>query len=337
MKKLQIFIISLFLVFVLASCNQYNISEVLFIASVGIEKKEEGEEKYYGYFYLPLSSDIGKTENTENKGKGEFARVAGNTISDLFENLKVTTSLSLNFKHVSSIVLNTELLEKEFITELFDFIKFSLEIDYNCYVFATKEKLSDIYNFQNPNQESVLNSILVSTNDVSGIFQVASPMHFLEFARKYHGQRSILLPMLSLEEIWTVEDEKVKNFHIQSAVYYFKNQVKDVIKNPSSPYMLSIDQFDDKIKENSICFKNYKLNLDLKEKPILKISFNYEVFKTDSTLSKDAVIEYVKEKVQAYLEEFKEIDPLDLEYYSYVYGKTYTYEDLTIEIRPNIN
>lgn len=41
MKKLQIFIISLFLVFVLASCNQYNISEVLFIASVGIEKRRK--------------------------------------------------------------------------------------------------------------------------------------------------------------------------------------------------------------------------------------------------------------------------------------------------------
>ncbi len=335
-KSLTFILISLLSLF-LVSCNNYNISEVLFIASVGIEKKEEGEEKYYGYFYLPLSSDIGKTENTENKGKGEFARVSGNTISDLFENLKVTTSLSLNFKHVSSIVLDTKLLEKEFILELFDFIKYSLEIDYNCYVFATKEKLSDIYNFQNPNQESVLNSILVSTNDVSGIFQVASPMHFLEFARKYYGQRSILLPMLSLEEIWTIEDQKVKNFHIQSAIYYFKNQVKDVVKNPGSPYMLSIDQFDDKIKENSICFKNYKLNLDLKEKPKLKITFNYEVFKTESTLTKEEIIDYVRQRIQTYIKEFQEIDPLDLGYYSTAYGKMYTYEDLKIDICPNIN
>lgn len=170
------------LLFLLIGCNDYDISKILFIASVGIEK--EGEE-YQGYFYLPLSSDIGKTETTENKGKGEFAKTIGKTIPELFYNIQASTSLNINFKHVSSIVLNMELLNDDFIKQLLDFIKYSLLIDFNCYVFATAEKLEELYDFQNPNEESVLNSLLVSTSDISTLFLVASPIHFLSLLESF--------------------------------------------------------------------------------------------------------------------------------------------------------
>ncbi|MDE7161992.1 MAG: hypothetical protein K2N65_04450, partial [Anaeroplasmataceae bacterium] len=87
-------------ILILASCENYDISKILFIASVGIEKKEDS---FQGYFYLPLSSDIGKTESTENSGKGEFAKTEGKTIQELFTNIQATTSLNINFRHVSSI------------------------------------------------------------------------------------------------------------------------------------------------------------------------------------------------------------------------------------------
>ncbi|MDE5855641.1 MAG: hypothetical protein K2H06_01200, partial [Anaeroplasmataceae bacterium] len=107
-KALCIFLIFLNLL-LLVGCNSYDISKILFIASIGIEKKEDG---YQGYFYLPLSSDIGKTENTENNGKGEFAKTSGKSLPDLFYNLQNSTSFVMNLKHVSSIVLNKELLNE---------------------------------------------------------------------------------------------------------------------------------------------------------------------------------------------------------------------------------
>ena len=62
------------------------------------------------------------------------------------------------------------------------------------------EKMEDIYSFKNPNQESVLNSLLVISGDNSGIRLVAEPVHYLEFCKKYFSKRSILIPMLDIEE-----------------------------------------------------------------------------------------------------------------------------------------
>ncbi|MDE6584322.1 MAG: hypothetical protein K2K15_02870, partial [Anaeroplasmataceae bacterium] len=106
MKRWILLILSAISIFLLAGCDQFDISKILFIASVGVEKKDD---ELQGYFYLPLSSDIGKSENGENKGQGQYAKTSGKTIPELFDNIQSATSLTINFRHVSSIVLNIEL------------------------------------------------------------------------------------------------------------------------------------------------------------------------------------------------------------------------------------
>lgn len=320
--------------FLFVSCKGYDISKILFIASVGIEENEDG---YQGYFYLPLSSDIGKTENTENKGKGEYAKTSGKSIPELFYNLQNSTSLIMNLKHVSSIVLNQNLLRKEFIIELLDYIKYSLDIDFNCYIFVTKEKLEEIYDFQNPNQESVLNSLLVSTSDADDSFLVSSPIHFLTFAREFYVERSILLPALSLEEIWTIDGKPVKNFHTQSAIYYFKDELREVIKNPSSPYFSKATQFYDQIKNTTVCLKKYKYNISFKDKLYFKVEFGYEIYKSEAQLTENEIIDFVYQRIKSYIDEFQNIDPLNIAYYNKVYGKSCSYDSIDIQIRPHIN
>ena len=67
----------------LSSCG-IDISESLFIASIGFEMEED---EIKGYFYLPLSNDIGKSED-EGKGEGEFVKVGGENIEKVFNNVK---------------------------------------------------------------------------------------------------------------------------------------------------------------------------------------------------------------------------------------------------------
>ena len=55
-KMIKLILLSVLLM--LGGCG-IDISESLFIASIGFEK-EENEIK--GYFYLPLSNDVGKSE-----------------------------------------------------------------------------------------------------------------------------------------------------------------------------------------------------------------------------------------------------------------------------------
>lgn len=331
MKKWFSFCLGVFCLFLLVGCQSYDISKILFIASVGIEKKEDNT--YQGFFYLPLSSDIGKTETSENKGKGEYAKTSGKSIAELFHNIQAATSLNINFRHVSSIVLNEELLTKEFIIELCDFIKFSLDIDFNCYMFVTKEKMDELYDFQNPNQESVLNSLLVSSSDASDLFLVAPPMHFLQFACEFYENRCLLLPLLVLEEIWTIDSEPVKNFHAQSAIYYFDDQIKEVNQNPSSPYFSRANSFIDQIKEGySIQYTNYKTKLTFKETLQFKVEFSYQIIRTDSKVNQTEVEQFVYKRIKEYIEEYQDIDPLNLKYFNTAYSTNCNYDTMDIQI-----
>ena len=67
-EKIKCKILILFL-FVLTGCS-VDISESLFIASIGFE---EIDGELNGYFYLPLSNDVGKSES-EGKGTGEYVK-----------------------------------------------------------------------------------------------------------------------------------------------------------------------------------------------------------------------------------------------------------------------
>lgn len=118
MKK----IISLFLLIpiLLCGCELQNISQVLFIASIGVEKEED---TYIGYFYLPLSSDVGKTENKENQGIGQYAKVEGKTLAEVFENIQFSTELEVNLRHASSMVIHKDLMNDDFLNELIAFVK----------------------------------------------------------------------------------------------------------------------------------------------------------------------------------------------------------------------
>lgn len=333
-RKIWILVFTCVSILLCGGCQGHDISKMLFIASVGIEKKED---QLFGYFYLPLSSDIGKTENTENKGKGEYAKTRGRTIPELFQNLQYSTSLQINFKHVSSIVLNENLLEKEFLEEMMDFIKYSFEIDFNCYIFVTKEKMDELFDFKNPNQESVLNSMLVSTSDVSSLFLVAPPIHFLEFVQRYFNQRTIILPLLDLEEIWTIESEPSKNFHAQSAVYYSKNKVKEVIRSESSPYFSKSTKFMDHMGKIPLSIKHYKMKQEYKDILYVKVEFECDVFLSEGQPSVQEIEEFVYNRIRSYIEEFQEVDPLDLEFNNKAYRTNCSYDTIDIQIKVRRN
>lgn len=331
MKKILCFCLGWICLFLLVGCHGYDISKILFIASVGIEKK--ADETYQCFFYLPLSSDIGKTDTSENKGKGQFAKTSGKTIPELFHNIQAATSLNINFRHVSSIVLNKELLTKEFLVELCDFIKFSLDMDFNCYMFATEEKMDELYDFENPNQESVLNSLLVSSNDASDLFLVAPPIHFLKFACDFYEERSIILPLLVLEEMWTIESKPVKNFHAQSAIYYYQGQTKKVEKNQSSPYFSKATSFIDKMDDGlSIHFTHYKMKLDFKEKLQIRVEFSYRIMSSDLQATLEEINQFIEKRIKDYIQEFQELDPLNVKYFNHAYGTNCSYDSMDIRV-----
>ena len=320
--------ILIFILLLLSGCS-VDISESLFIASIGFEMKDE---KINGYFYIPLSSDVGKA-NEEGKGSGEFVRVAGDTIEQVFNNVDAVNSININLKHVSSVVLNESLFNDEFILEFINYVKYSNRLDYNFYLFTTTEKMEDIYSFKNPNQESVLNSLLVISGDNAGIRLVADPVHYLDFCKKYYSQRSILIPMLDIEELWNIEGEKEKNFYPQSAIYFYKGNVCEVKKEKGSPYFKSKINFYDEIEKEPIYFSKYKMALS--REGIIKIILKYESF--DKKVERSKVAKLVENRINDYLRKYSEYDPLDLAFLNEVYNNNLKYSDLKIKINILVN
>lgn len=315
-------LILLSVLLMLGGCG-IDISESLFIASIGFEK-EENEIK--GYFYLPLSNDVGKSE-AEGKGEGEFVKVGGENIERVFNNVMAVNSININLKHVSSVVINKELYNKNFIEELIEFVKYSNLIDYNFYLFSTKEKMSDIYSFKNPNQESVLNSLLVISGDNAGIRLVADPVHFLEFSKRYYDDRSILIPLLEIEELWTINGENSKNFYPQSALYYYRNSTYDVIKEPSSPYIKKKVEFYDNVEKNVIYFKKYKFKV---KNGSIKIKCKYESF--GHFVKEEDVVNLINTRINEYINKFQFLDPLDIYFFKDKLNKDWTYQSMNIKV-----
>lgn len=324
MNKLLIIMILL-----LSSCS-IDISESLFIASIGFEILDE---EINGYFYIPLSSDVGKTEK-EGKGSGEFVRVAGQNIEQVFNNVDAVNSININLKHVSSVVLNQELYNDDFISDFIDYVKYSNRMDFNFYFFTTNEKMEDIYSFKNPNQESVLNSLLVISGDNAGIRLVADPVHYLEFCKKFFSKRSILIPRLDIEELWNIDGENAKNFYPQSAIYFYQGVIKEVVKEKGSPFLKNNINFYDEIEKEPIYFCKYKMALS--REGIINIELKYESFNSKNITNKK-VIQLVQTRIQEYIKRYQDYDPLDFYFYNDMFNKKFSYNELKFNINIIVN
>ncbi|HIT49671.1 MAG TPA: hypothetical protein IAD46_01460 [Candidatus Pelethenecus faecipullorum] len=326
MKK----IISLFLLIpiLLCGCELQNISQVLFIASIGVEKEED---TYIGYFYLPLSSDVGKTENKENQGIGQYAKVEGKTLAEVFENIQFSTELEVNLRHASSMVIHKDLMNDDFLNELIAFVKKDAGIDYNFYLFVTEDKMEDIFQFENPNKESVIYSVLVSTLDSPSIYMAANPIHFVKFAREFYSNRCISFPLLIAEELWNIEQQEAKTIHCKDAAFYYDDQVT-IVRDERSCYMKSNHIFYDDLKEQSFSLRNYHWKVAFKEQPIIKITSKYTVLSPSDILEQD-IKKHIEETVLSFIHDYENQDILNLTYYSAIYGQKYTYENIHVEIK----
>lgn len=330
MRKLK-FILLIIPILFLSSCNSSSIVDMLIIASIGFEPAEEG---YYGYFYLPLSEDIVKSESKEGNKVGQYAKVEGKNIAEIFSNMNISTKLEVNYRHASSIIVNEKLMNDNFLDELISFINHSNLVDYNFFMFCTEDSLEDIYSFKNPNNDTVLNSMILSSSSESGIFLAAQPIYFLEFCRDYYVSACLKFPLISIEELWTIEEKPAKNFHCKKAVYYFNDTLKKVEeeaiyfwKNNENIYIT--------VDDVQVLLSDYKISKDFNNRCEIKVSCEYEVISGKKTLEKELIRQYIEEKMNQHIEKYKDVDPLNLNYYNHVFQQKLSYDDVkyAIELR----
>lgn len=220
MKK--ILIVFLFIL-TLSSCkNASDIYESLYIASMGIEKIED---EYQAHFLLPSSMDVGSNKSESNES--DVAKIKADNLKDLIKNIKDSSLLTINLKHISSFILHTSILNEEDLKDLIDLIKNSNDFDYNFYMFTTEEKIEEIYKIKNPNQESIVYTMLVEPNESKFLLKNSKPVHFLNMCRDFLGNKGIKLPYIELASVWDENDSIKCEYNL---IYHKNNFVLEKIK-----------------------------------------------------------------------------------------------------------
>ncbi|MCI5582740.1 MAG: hypothetical protein MR357_03390 [Anaeroplasma sp.] len=324
MKKIISIIYILFICIFLSSClNQSVIYQSEYIAIVGLEHRIDN---YIGYFFLPSTNDLGtKKENGEEKS---IATVLGKTISDVFSNLELSSTLTMNFKHISSFVLHESMLNESDIMKFIYYVRDSDKLDINFDVFATNESIKDIFSIKNPNNESLILTMLIEPNLSKYVFLSANPIHYLNFARNYLDNKVFGIPLINIEKIW--DDELSLN---GKGICFISRKCNIIPDNDSGYKFLKSNsslEYNDNCIEAS--FEKYDVKYKYKDKIYIKIKAECKIIYSCDGIEKNKYLENkLKENIIEALEIENKIDILNYDYYK-IKNKSY---ELDINIKFN--
>lgn len=284
MKK--IFLLFLLLLFITGCKASNTIYYDLFIASIGFEKNND---EFTAYFYLPSSLDVGSTKQDATKYPSEVAEINDSSISGLFYKLEASTYLNMNLKHISSIVLDKSFLNDKDIDELISYIKNSKNFDFNFYIFITEDDIREIYNVKNPNNESVILTVLCDPIANSIVYKTIKPIHFLNFVRDYYDNKTIGLTILNRNSVWSENNDSI----YCNGVCYIKNMFgSKLFYDTCFSYLYNHDYLYYSSEDTSIIFNNYSIcynefNIKVKTKynVLYSLENNYNIEK----IIKDAI------------------------------------------------
>lgn len=296
----------------LSSCKPVEaIYNNMYIASIGFEKNED---KVTGYFYLPSSIDISSTEKVDTDKPAEIAKIEGNSIVDVFRNLELTSFLKMNLKHVSSLVLHESVLNKKEIEELIDYTKNSNYLDYNFYFFVTRDKIEDIYSIENPNQESVMRTLLCEPISNYYTYTSAKPIHFLNFCRDYYEKKTIPIALLEISNVWKDETDSL----VARGVGFIEGEKSLLVPYEEMDFsVLKTNKIIEYIDEFiSVVFTNYSCKIKYeKDCTKIKIRSNYEVVSSRIDDTDSYILNIYNTKLQLIIDEYlSRIDFLNLSY-----------------------
>ena len=161
MRKIYLIILSFFVVS-LSGCFSNNINSSIYISSIGFEVNE-GKIKAY-FLSNPLTNISRGSDGNSNGNESEYVSVETDSIYEAFLKAEQSMLSPLNYRHVKTVIFHKDVFATKYIRDFFEFMRSVMYVTYNYYVFATEDKIEEIYSFQNPEQISYQYSVLSSPN-----------------------------------------------------------------------------------------------------------------------------------------------------------------------------
>lgn len=320
MKRFSIWI----LLFLLCGCS-YSITNHIYVASIHLNYNDD---MFEANFYIINSLAIGLRENSENSS-GDIATIKAKSISSLFNELDLTTSLDVNYMHISSIILNPSFLNYENLIELKNTVRDNNKIYYNSAIFVSEDDPKDIYNIKNPGKENDLFSIILSPFERTHLYLASSPQTLITFTRDLEAEKVLKIPTFSLRDCWNTEGA---NYYLDKVCYYYNNEYKIYNINDYSGLLFTLEHNNFLISDKnlSVNIKKLKIIYKFKDKLIINLKIKYKV-----AYSLVETKKYLKEYILNALAKLEEIeeDYLNLNYLNKQTKKEYTYDDIVYSLK----
>lgn len=200
MRKIYIIFLLVIMVY-LGGCSKTNINSTVYISSIGFEV-EDGKLKAY-FLSNPLTNISRGNDGSGDKDDSEYVSVTSESVYDVFLKAEQSLLSPLNYRHIKTVIFHKDLFETKYIGDFFEYMKSALTVSYNFYVFATKEKIEEIYSFKNPEQISYQYSVLSSPNLLNFHKYGTEKLHFLDFANDYYDEgRYLHIPTININKTW---------------------------------------------------------------------------------------------------------------------------------------
>ncbi len=310
MKKLFILLL---ICLCLTSCKETNaINYDMYIASMGFEKK--GEE-YTGYFFLPSSIAVGSTETQESDKPSELATVTGKSLADVFNNFDLSSTLDMNMKHVASMVLHESILNDDDINYLIDYMNKSKDFDLNFYVYTAKDEMKDVFKNKNPNNESIILTMLCEPINNNLIYTTAKPIHFLNFCRDFFSNKVIAIPLIEPLKVWNEETDS----NYCRGITYYSNSKGYTFDKTEKDFEFLYSKKELKYNDENIVsiLQNYKVDIKYKTKVQIEVKGKLRVLKSKVENPKKYMEDTIKSGLESLISKYQEeIDILNTKYHN---------------------
>ncbi|WP_054950437.1 Ger(x)C family spore germination protein [Numidum massiliense] len=182
----------------LSACwDATNIQDVNYLAALGVDY-DNG--KYTVYVQLLDHSSVAKEEADKPTQPVPVwvGKASGDTPSTAVNNLYNTAQQKISFSHISSLLVSVRALQHD-LEPILDSLGRFREIRYTPWLFATKEKIEDVFAKLPFFYLSPLISVMHQPQETYGQLSITPPLRYHRFISEYREPGStVLLPLLSL-------------------------------------------------------------------------------------------------------------------------------------------
>ncbi len=299
MKKIIItfIIIFSFIPFITKKNDYKDISNIVYVSSIGLDYDNVTNE-YIIYYYILNNFNLTSAQISSSNidDLSYTVKVQEKNFAEAFSSIKKKINNSINYTHLNTIILSRNFIGKDHLLHLYHYIRDLTSIYLDFYIFTTDSEIEDLYNIRNFSDVSAYHTILVTPNLIK-TYKLITFVHFAKLILK--PNYTLLIPHLtSVMDTFSKQDSDFLSLEIDGysilkndfsyKTYLAKDYPQLLLLINLQDQTFSIDEYELYLKDGK--YKIKKLNND--------ILIYYKIYAVINLNPNDENLVNIKEKLE---------------------------------------